>query len=158
MGLQLFALRRQPIRAFYLFSEILVTLLFRLPYWMVKYARRSRRPRVSWSCMQCIMVEVVRLFIVFGPVASRLVNHIALSFFTAHVARRVGSVTSWPDHRAIPKNKGTKGIWIDPAPELIVGEIKKLAEAGNVQPIRLPGAQGDGSSRCDSRGGTARAR
>jgi hypothetical protein len=34
---------------------------------------------------------------------------------------------------------GVKGVWVAPAPELIVGKVKEWADAANVQPIHLPG-------------------
>jgi acetyl esterase/lipase len=44
-----------------------------------------------------------------------------------------------PNHQAITKSEGGKGVWVKPVPELIVGEIKAAAETNNVDSIPLPG-------------------
>lgn len=44
-----------------------------------------------------------------------------------------------PGHRALEEGPGIKGLWVEPVPELILGDIKAFAEAANVHPIRIPG-------------------
>jgi acetyl esterase/lipase len=32
-----------------------------------------------------------------------------------------------------------KGVWVEPVPELVLGDLKTWAEISNVEPIRIPG-------------------
>ena len=52
---------------------------------------------------------------------------------------RAGPLKKEPDHHVIVQGKGVKGVWIPPSPELVVGEVKKWADQGNVQAVRVPG-------------------
>jgi len=122
MDLEVYALRRQPFRTIYIVAEMLITLFFRLPYWMILYIPKHRRPRISWPYARCIAVELVRTFMFAGPVAAR-----------------AGPITTSPNHRAIPDIPGIKVVWIDPTPDLLFGDVKKWAIAGNVRPARIPG-------------------
>lgn len=42
-----------------------------------------------------------------------------------------------PDHLAV--EPGFKGVWIPPAPQLIVGQVKEWAASALVEPVRIPG-------------------
>ncbi|TCD68803.1 hypothetical protein EIP91_009817 [Steccherinum ochraceum] len=86
------------------------------------YLPASARPRRSWSYGKTILLKMFSLITFLGPLATR-----------------VGAIVVDPDHRAIMKGKGVKGVWIPPTPELVVGEVKKLAEQGNIESIQIPG-------------------
>ncbi len=44
-----------------------------------------------------------------------------------------------PDYLAIEQGPKVKGIWISPAPDLIVGEVKQWAVNADLESIRIPG-------------------
>lgn len=50
----------------------------------------------------------------------------------------VGGWSKSPDHTAITKGPGVKGIWIAPAPHLIVGDVKNWATQANVESAHIP--------------------
>lgn len=50
---------------------------------------------------------------------------------------RTGVLIAHPT--AAAKDPKTKSVWVEPAPELIVGDIKKYAEINKVEPARIPG-------------------
>lgn len=54
-------LAKQPIKALYSLYLFSSTLLLRLPLWLVYFALPSNRPRRSWSIVQTILNEVLRI-------------------------------------------------------------------------------------------------
>lgn len=44
-----------------------------------------------------------------------------------------------PDYRSLEQGNGVKGVWIPAQPTLIVGDVKKWAEAAGVESIKIPG-------------------
>lgn len=53
---------------------------------------------------------------------------------------RAGNVIKSPaDWRLIHQGNNIKGLWIEPVPELIIGEIKAFALSSDVLPVRVPG-------------------
>ncbi|EIN12044.1 alpha/beta-hydrolase [Punctularia strigosozonata HHB-11173 SS5] len=111
--------RRQPLKGIFLFYQLFTTLLFRVPTWALISLYPKWRPRPSWSITRCIYI--------------RLWRHLF------HVGNKVGKLGKTPDHLAIVSGIGVKGIWVEPAPELIVGEVKEWADVAQIEPIRLPG-------------------
>ncbi|THH33314.1 hypothetical protein EUX98_g877 [Antrodiella citrinella] len=122
MDLEVYALRQQPFRAIYIVVELLITVFIRLPYWLILYIPRHRRPRVSWPYSRCIAVEILRTLMFVGPIAAR-----------------AGPISTKPDHRSIPDIPGVKALWIDPTPDLLFGDVNEWADAGNIPYVRLPG-------------------
>ena len=53
-------LRRQPFKTLYIAYLFTSTLLFRLPYWCIRYAIPWMRPRRSWSLRKSITVALYR--------------------------------------------------------------------------------------------------
>ncbi|EED81345.1 hypothetical protein POSPLDRAFT_88000 [Postia placenta Mad-698-R] len=52
---------------------------------------------------------------------------------------RAGPITKEPDHRAIPDASGVKSVWLEPTPQLLVGDVARWAEQADVRPISIPG-------------------
>ena len=44
-----------------------------------------------------------------------------------------------PNYKELETGNGVEGVWIDPAPELVYGELKQWANAQGVSSVRLPG-------------------
>ncbi|KAH7908350.1 Alpha/Beta hydrolase protein [Hygrophoropsis aurantiaca] len=114
-------LRNQPFRGLYLAYQLFTTTLLRYPLWVLLALPRSWRPRASWSLGRCLKV--------------RLIRHLS------GVNDKVVLSPSHTNHLAIPNdnNAGEKALWIDPAPELIHGELLNWASITGVTPIRIPG-------------------
>ena len=52
---------------------------------------------------------------------------------------RVGPIRAGPDFESITKSQTATGVWCEPKPELITGQVKKWAEAAKVETVRVPG-------------------
>ncbi|KDQ53621.1 hypothetical protein JAAARDRAFT_136948 [Jaapia argillacea MUCL 33604] len=109
--------RYQPFRGLYLTYQVVLTTLVWVPIWTLISLPPFLRPRASWDFRRAFWVRVLR--------------HLG------YVETMVGSVPAPPNHTALVE--GVKGLWIEPVPHLIVGEIKETAVADNVQAIRIPG-------------------
>ncbi|THH31838.1 hypothetical protein EUX98_g2357 [Antrodiella citrinella] len=116
------ALRHEPFRTLYLAVELAVTVFIRLPTWLILFIPKSGRPRPTWTYQQSIMLQVMRL-----------------STALSSIAARAGRNPKFPDHHAIVQDKGVKGIWIPPSPDLVVGQVKQWADQGNIKSITIPG-------------------
>jgi acetyl esterase/lipase len=57
----------------------------------------------------------------------------------SHLAHRVGGLAKRSTHLAIAPGMEDHGVWIEPVPELVVGEIKTWAATTGVEPARIPG-------------------
>ncbi|KAH8097120.1 Alpha/Beta hydrolase protein [Cristinia sonorae] len=117
-----YELRHQPFRGLYLTVQTVYTLFVRLPTWLIVYLPKSNRPRPTWPYLSTILLEVVKWTSFLGPLAAR-----------------AGPLIAEPDHRAIKRGRGIKGVWIPPCPDLVVGEVKQWAEQANVEAIQIPG-------------------
>src|SRR5271170_3927173 len=52
---------------------------------------------------------------------------------------RVDTILPVPNHLAITPGPNVKGVWIEPVPELITGDLKIWSTAASVDPVRIPG-------------------
>jgi acetyl esterase/lipase len=52
---------------------------------------------------------------------------------------RVKGALPLPTHRGLKTGLGVRGVYVDPAPELIHGELQQWADIARVEPVRLPG-------------------
>lgn len=52
---------------------------------------------------------------------------------------RTGPLQTFPNHHAIVPGAGINGVWVEPVPELITGELKTWAYVSSVSSIRIPG-------------------
>ena len=55
------------------------------------------------------------------------------------ITTRVGDIPPKTNHLAIQPGPGVNGIWVDPVPGLIIGDLKAYAETASVAPIQIPG-------------------
>ncbi|KAL1731917.1 Alpha/Beta hydrolase protein [Schizophyllum commune] len=109
----------QPSKAICLTGQILLTCFVRLPYWLVVSLPRSWRPRSSWTFKQCILVKAVQCF--------------------SRISDQVGELVNLPNHEALVPGKGVNGVWLEPVPELVIGQLRDWAIEQGVEPVRIPG-------------------
>ncbi|KAF8345912.1 endoplasmic reticulum protein [Amanita rubescens] len=105
-----FNLKHQPLKSIYLTYQILSTLFIRIPWWTLQSTFRSWRPRESWSLTRALLV--------------RLIRHVGI------VMKHVGGIAPRTSYKAIQPGPGVNGIWVDPVPNLIIGDVKAYAETG----------------------------
>lgn len=113
-----FPFRHQPLKAIYTIGQV-VYLVATLPVSLIFYAFPSARPRKSWPLKRAIMGRVVRTWI----------------------------DTTWKTSLDPPpplphteQDATSLGFaWIEPAPELVVGEIAEIAKQNGVKPERVGG-------------------
>ncbi|THV02338.1 alpha/beta-hydrolase [Dendrothele bispora CBS 962.96] len=112
-------LRHQPIKAFYLIFELLATCFVRIPIWTLTAIPRSWRPRRSWSIKRTLLINLARhLFTTVG---------------------KTGPFRKIPNHHAITPSVEGQGVWIEPVPNLITGELQIWADVAKVSAVRIPG-------------------
>lgn len=116
-----FILSHQPLKAIYL-TYVFVSFLFvKLPWWMVVFLVPAFRPRPSWTYARALFVK-----------ASNVVFVAAFNTASLGLFRR--------DPRTLAKAADKVGlVFIDPAPELVVGDVKKYAEVNRVSPAQIAG-------------------
>ncbi|EED82094.1 predicted protein [Postia placenta Mad-698-R] len=117
-----YELRRQPFRGIYITIQLLQTYLIRMPIWALLSLPKFLRPRPSWSVFKTFITNYARVWSDIGPIAAR-----------------VGPSEKWPDYRAIPDTPGIKSIWLEPTPQLLIGDVARWAEEADVRPTRIPG-------------------
>ncbi|KAK2462088.1 hypothetical protein APHAL10511_006551 [Amanita phalloides] len=52
---------------------------------------------------------------------------------------RTSGLVKTPNHLAIESDVGANGVWIEPVPGLIAGELRAFADAAAVEALRIPG-------------------
>ncbi|KAF8350264.1 Alpha/Beta hydrolase protein [Amanita rubescens] len=114
-----FPFRNQPLKGLYIIYQVLSTFFIRIPWWALRSLPRSWRPRRSWSLRRTIRANTLR--------------------HTIQAADKIGFFGMRPNHLALETDVGSSGVWIEPVPDLIVGEIKALADFASVESIRIPG-------------------
>ena len=113
-----FPFRHQPLKAIYTISQV-VYLVATLPVSLIFYALPSARPRKSWPLTRAMMARVVRTWI----------------------------DTTWKTSLDPPpplphteQDATSLGFaWVEPTPELVVGEIAEIAKQNGVEPQRVGG-------------------
>lgn len=146
--------RRQPLKGLYLIYQLVSTLVVRLPLWIV-----MNIPRPVWLLLVYLWLMLTIGTQVFATKEimacksrggrqicpscygySKSVSRVGfLQCMAPTIRTRTGPWVITPDYKAITPGKGVHGVWIPPAPELITGEIERLAEIANVTSIRVPG-------------------
>ncbi|KAI0666806.1 alpha/beta-hydrolase [Trametes maxima] len=116
-----FRYRYQPFQSFYFLFFAFYLLLVKVPYWAVRYALPSKRPQ-PWSLGRVILVKCYRTFI------------------TGLFQTSVASMCYDP----VVVEKSGKGdelglVWVEPSPELVVGEIAEAARANDIKAERTAG-------------------
>lgn len=113
--------RHQPFKAIYIAYFTFVFIFFRLPYHILLSILPWTRPRSSWTARRAILVRSLQ-------------DIVPVVFDTAsfNVARI--------DPHSFSKVQDEVGlVWIDAKPELIVGEIKEMAEMNKVDVEHVAG-------------------
>jgi len=114
-----FAFRHQPLKGLYMLSSVLALVFFRLPYWAFISLIPSFRPIPTWSFGRSIILHVFQAYV-------------NILFSTA-----IESPARPNENDPDAARKGL--VWIDPSSDLIVGDIRNLAKANNVEAVRTPG-------------------
>ncbi|KAF9263256.1 alpha/beta-hydrolase, partial [Marasmius fiardii PR-910] len=73
------------------------------------------------------------------PVPTRSVARTILVHLISHLVNvmdKTGPLSREPSFREL---EGNDGVWVDPTPQLIVGELGTWASVASVEPIRIPG-------------------
>ncbi|TDL22602.1 alpha/beta-hydrolase [Rickenella mellea] len=112
-----FNFRNQPLKGIYVMYAVLSVIFVRLPWWTL--VSLISRPRASWTLKRAILVRLIR-------------------YFTG-INDRIFTLQACPDHRAITGGKGVKGVWVEPVPNFVTGQVKEWADQANVRPVRIPG-------------------
>ncbi|KAI0370323.1 alpha/beta-hydrolase [Pilatotrama ljubarskyi] len=114
-----FAFRHQPSKALYIAASIVVVLA-RLPFWALTYTVSSWRPRSTWSFKRSLIVRLLRasMAVMYATTPQSSIPLEAC----ARDAEKLGLV------------------WIEPIPDdLVVGEVKEMAETNEVRPAKTGG-------------------
>ncbi|ESK97156.1 hypothetical protein Moror_6377 [Moniliophthora roreri MCA 2997] len=106
--------RRQPAKTIYLLYELLCTIFVKIPFWIVLAIPRGWRPVPSRSFKRTMAIHLFR----------HLVDSLD----------KVG--LNEPNHENL---QGEDGVWVNPKPNLIVGDLKTWASVSSVEPVRIPG-------------------
>ena len=114
-----FAFRRQPLKAIYLAGSVVLLLFVRLPFWIVANIVPAWRPRHSWSLGRTLIVNVYRVYI-------NIIYNTELMGVLSIEQSAVDAET-------------TGFVWVDPTPELVVGEIREMADHNQVTAVRTGG-------------------
>lgn len=113
-------LRRQPTKAVYLTYVAVSTLLFRVPFWAITSLVPAYRPRPRWTIGRTLLIRLLQTLI---PAVFKTA--------TFHLMR--------VDPKTFAKQEDAAGVvWVDAAPELVVGEIKEYAELNDVAVEQVP--------------------
>ncbi|CCM01049.1 uncharacterized protein FIBRA_03097 [Fibroporia radiculosa] len=115
-----FRYRHQPVKTLYLIYAVL-SLFVRIPYWTLRNLHPAWRPRRSWSISRVLLVNLYRFF--------------------GYAAMNTSVSGTHIDPKILEQEEGGKFglVWIEPNPDLIIGEIKETAELNGVLPIKTPG-------------------
>ncbi|KAI0248122.1 alpha/beta-hydrolase [Lactifluus subvellereus] len=108
----------RPLLGLYLLYE-LITMTFRLPYWLVRNLPRSLRGRPSWSLWKAVRVDFQRRM--------------------CTISTRFYGLTSNADHTMVTQGSNVKYVWLNPTPALMNNKLRTWAAEANVVPMRIPG-------------------
>ncbi|KAI0093133.1 Alpha/Beta hydrolase protein [Irpex rosettiformis] len=112
-------LQVQPFKGPYLLYEAVTTTFVRVPLWFIFALPRNNRPKATWSLRRSLLL-----------------------WWRKHwgaVSERSGRWWKEPNYLALELGANIKGVWVNPVPHLIVGEVKEWAVLTGVEPVRVPG-------------------
>ncbi|EMD35348.1 hypothetical protein CERSUDRAFT_157056 [Gelatoporia subvermispora B] len=109
-----FTFHRQPFKAVYKATTVLYVLVS-IPVWVLIAIVPAWRPRRSWTVGRTLTVKLIR-------------TYITVMFNTDLPASPPPAIIA-----ASPSAKEVGFAWVDPAPDLITGEIRDLAQANGVK-------------------------
>lgn len=107
------------MKALYLLYTALSTLILRIPFWALSALPRSNRARASWGVGRAITIAGLRVFV--------------------DTVFQIGLPAAEDPEKAAQTADKTGFVWIKPTPDLIVGEVKRLAELNGVDAQRISG-------------------
>ena len=113
-----FTYRNQPFKTVYLLWSALY-ILGALPVWTVAYLLPAMRPRRSWTLKRALIVTLIR-------------NAASVVYNTGLPAPTLPEVCEKDAH-------ALGFVWVEAAPELIIGEVHDLAEQNGVKAVRVAG-------------------
>ncbi|KAJ3554233.1 hypothetical protein NM688_g3213 [Phlebia brevispora] len=114
-------LLRQPFTALYLSYFYFVLLSVKIPFWVLTSLPRSWRPRPSWTIFRTVSLRVME---------ARME---AMATTSTYNMMRV-------DPQRFAKSADKVGlVWVEPIPELIVGDVKEYAIKNGVSSTRVAG-------------------
>ncbi|KAK7053370.1 hypothetical protein VNI00_003996 [Paramarasmius palmivorus] len=130
--------RWQPAKTLYLTLQVLFTLFIRIPIWMMVAIPRQ----VELFARFMTSDNVLPLFRIWRPTPSRSYVRTLLIQTIRQVVKimnKTGPLTHEPNYRNLEESEDAEGVWVDPTPELITGDLKLWALVAAVQPARIPG-------------------
>lgn len=116
-------IRHQPFKSIYLAYFAFTFFFFRLPLHILLSLIPWTRPRTSWTARRAILVRALQDIV---PVVFD-----TASFDVARIDPRTFSDAKIKDEVGL--------VWIEAKPELIVGEIKEMAERNKVGVEKVAG-------------------
>lgn len=132
----MFEYQHEPWRSLYLLYDRLTTMFIRKPFWYLISIPPFLRPRPSWTIKRCVTLrEMVRWNVVVKRCAEGSLP--IYPYLTMVVNPRIGEF-DWPSHLSIEEGPGVQGVWVEPSPELIFGDVQKLAVEADVRAERIP--------------------
>ncbi|CCM07010.1 uncharacterized protein FIBRA_09329 [Fibroporia radiculosa] len=115
-----FAYRHQPLKTLFLLYTG-VSLFVRIPFWITTNLLPSWRPRRSWTLSRTLIVNLLR-------VVSDTIFKTSVSIFSID-----------PKLLEQPLAAEAGLVWVDPTPDLILGEIKDAADLNGVTSTKVAG-------------------
>ncbi|KAI0075549.1 alpha/beta-hydrolase [Panus rudis PR-1116 ss-1] len=113
-----FAFRHQPLRTMFILGGV-IYILVSLPVWLVLAAIPATRPRRSWSFKRAIFVRLLRPLL--------------------KIRYQTALPTPTPLTKFESDAKALGFVWVKATPDLVVGEIRELAEKNGVKAERVGG-------------------
>ena len=113
-----FTYRNQPFKTVYLLGSAFY-ILGALSVWTMVYLLPAMRPRRSWTLKRALIVTLIR-------------NAASVVYNTGLPAPTLPEVCEKDAH-------ALGFIWVEAAPELIIGEVHDLAEQNGVKAVRVAG-------------------
>lgn len=114
-----FEYRREPLKSLYLLYIGLSTVLVRLPYWFFGSLSPSWRPRASWGMGKNVVIHGLRTLV--------------------YASFKTGLAGVEDPEVAAASAQTTGFVWVEPTPDLVVGEVQKYAELNGIEAERTSG-------------------
>ncbi|KAI0358247.1 alpha/beta-hydrolase [Trametes cingulata] len=115
-------LKYQPFKGLYMVYFASTLIFFKVPFFVLQYLPRSRRPRSTWTLKRSLIVRTIQELFSFK---------VPFGLKTA-----LDSPVEVPD-KALTD---AKFVWVDGIPEeLLCGEVQRIAQITGVKPARIPG-------------------
>jgi acetyl esterase/lipase len=140
-----FPFRKQPIKGLYVVYRF-ITLLVLLPFWTLRYALPSWRPRASWTLKQALYVCTHSSYLLSTPLenSSSICEQNRYVRWLSTIGEMIGvSGRTHKDYTLLPlpSIKDHSGFVLIPpaASDLVTGSIKAFADKAGVRPETIIG-------------------